>query len=208
MPEENPEQELFIPLNESEGQLTLNPLWLCFFSSFWKFFSFELSCLFKNYFYCILTSIFRDRHQSTTSKKLWELIYLSYRMFTGSKTVFLSFCLVNLQVDSFVLLLGNGDSFWSSELLLFWPFLKCPCLSDLRQVSSPTAQAPGHQAVLTSTVQAGKLDMLLCSEVPGCAAFPPSSSTFYNDGPDRSQPSWLGWKHTQLEAADRPTPSN
>lgn len=91
-------------------------------------------------------------------------------MFTGSKShlppqiflflsFFLGFWLVNLQVDSFffVLLLGNDDSFWSSEWPLFWPFLTCP-FSDWGRQDLPRTQAPGYYAVLTSTVQVGQLD--------------------------------------------------
>lgn len=56
-PEENPEQELFRPSSTSEGQLTLNPLWFCFFFLFWILFPPFWPQLFVKKNYWILTSI-------------------------------------------------------------------------------------------------------------------------------------------------------
>lgn len=89
------------------------------------------------------------RDQLLYSKKLWKLIYLYYRMSTGSKShlppwiflfliCFSQFLFGHLTSRYFfsVLLHGIDDSFWSSEWLLFWPTLVSP-VSQAEEVNPP-----------------------------------------------------------------------
>lgn len=110
-PEENPEQEICRPSNESEGQLRLNPLWLFLSVFLLELFFLNLAAYLKFTFHCIFNQHF---HRQV------PICYIIKSC--GSQFTYLTEC---LQVPSFT---------FPFRSFCFYLFSSVSCQSTYKQI--------------------------------------------------------------------------